>query len=418
MGRRGDRTPGVAEPTDAHGIDGARGWVVVAAAFVSTFTVFGVVYSFGAFFDSMSEDLGTGKGATALMFSLTTAWYFGLGLLTGRAADRFGPRPVLVAGAVSLGVGLVATSRVDSIWVGYVTYGVGVGTAVACGYVPMVATVGAWFERRRTMALGIAVAGIGAGTLVCAPVAVALIDAYGWRTAYVVFGAVGTAALLVAAIGAHRPPVAVVAGRIDLREIVRRRTFVMLYVSAILGSMALFVPFVFIKSYATDRGVSAGLAATLVGLIGASSIVGRLGLGALGARFGTVVLMQASFALMTASYLLWLFADGNAAVLVVFTVVMGFGYGGFIALSPAVVATLFGTVGMATILSAVYTAAGVGGLIGPPIAGELIDRASYSAAIVFAMVLTGVSTLFLLALPRDRPVGRVASGIDPVTSEA
>src|SRR3990170_3020484 len=99
-------------------VDSARGWGVVAATFISTFTVFGVVYSFGAFFDSMAEEFGTGKGATALMFSITTAWYFALGPVSGKAADRFGPRPVLVVGALALGLGLLATSRVESIWVG------------------------------------------------------------------------------------------------------------------------------------------------------------------------------------------------------------------------------------------------------------------------------------------------------------
>ena len=117
-----------------------RSWVVVLAAFVSTFTVFGVAYSFGAFFDSMSEEFDTGKSATALMFSITTCWYFLLGLVSGKAADRFGPRPVLLVGAVLLTAGLLATSRVESIWFGYATYGVLVGSAVACGYVPMVAT--------------------------------------------------------------------------------------------------------------------------------------------------------------------------------------------------------------------------------------------------------------------------------------
>jgi len=87
-------------------------------------------------------------------------------------------------------------------------------------------------------------------------------------------------------------------------------------------------------------------------------------------------------------------------VLVIFAIVMGVGYGGFIALSPAVVATLFVTVGMATILGAVYTSAGLGGLIGPPIAGEIIDRVSYPAGIIFALVMTGLGTLALLALPR------------------
>ena len=105
-----------------------------------------------------------------------------------------------------LGISLLLTSRVGSIWLGYLTYGVGVGIAVACAYVPMVAAVGAWFLRRRTAALGVAVAGIGVGTLVVAPISERLIDAYGWRTAYVVLGVAGAGLLLVASLGASAAP--------------------------------------------------------------------------------------------------------------------------------------------------------------------------------------------------------------------
>jgi len=399
-------TEGVtAEP----GVDSARGWVVVAAAFVSMFVVYGIVYSFGAFFDSMAEDFGTGKGATALMFSITTAWYFGLGLVTGRAADRVGPRPVLLVAAGMLGLALLATSRVQSIWVGYVTYGLGVGIAVACAYVPMVATVGAWFVQRRTTALGVAVAGIGVGTLVLAPVSERLIDAYGWRTAYVVLGLGGAALLVLSSFGAHRPPLGLAQAPAPLRQVVRDRGFVILYASCLLLSTSLFVPFVFIKSYATDEGIDAGPAATLVGIIGASSVIGRLGLGALGSRLGATRLMQLSFVMLTASFLLWLGAGDSYAMLVLFAVVMGVAYGGFIALAPAVAAGLFGTVGLGAILGALYTAAAIGGLVGPPVVGVVIDEVSYTAGIIVAMVLTAASTVVLFLLPagHDRPAAAV-----------
>lgn len=381
------------------GLDSPRAWVVVAAAFLAMFVVYGIVYSFGAFFDSMAEDFGTGKGATALMFSITTAFYFGLGLVSGRAADRVGPRPLLVVAAVVLGVALVLTSRVPSIWLGYLTYGIGVGIAVACAYVPMVATVGGWFLRRRTTALGVAVAGIGVGTLVVAPLSERLIDAHGWRTAYVVLGVAGSALLLVASLGAWRPPVTVAQEPVSLREIVRHRGFVILYTATALVSMSLFVPFVFIKDYATERGIDPAPATALVGIIGASSVVGRLGLGALGARLGATRLMQISFAIMTASFLIWLTAGDSYAHLVAFTIVMGVAYGGFIALAPAVTAGLFGTVGLGAVLGALYTAAAVGGLVGPPIAGAVIDHASYAAGISLAMAITAAATVVLFVLP-------------------
>jgi MFS family permease len=381
------------------GLDSPRAWVVVAAAFLAMFVVYGIVYSFGAFFDSMAEDFGTGKGATALMFSITTAFYFGLGLVSGKAADRVGPRPVLLVAAVVLGIALLLTSRVPSIWLGYLTYGVGVGIAVACAYVPMVATVGGWFLRRRTTALGVAVAGIGVGTLVVAPLSERLIDAHGWRTAYVVLGVAGSALLLVASIGAWRPPVTVVQEPVALGQVVRDRGFVILYVATALVSASLFVPFVFIKDYATERGIDDTPATALVGIIGASSVVGRLGLGALGARLGATRLMQISFATLTASFLIWLTAGDSYGHLVAFTIVMGVAYGGFIALAPAVTAGLFGTVGLGAVLGALYTAAAVGGLVGPPIAGTMIDHVSYAAGISLAMVITAAATVVLLLLP-------------------
>ena len=135
----------------------------------------------------------------------------------------------------------------------------------------------------------------------------------------------------------------------------RDRGFVILYISCLLLSTSLFVPFVFIKSYATDEGIDAGPAATLVGIIGASSVIGRLGLGALGSRLGATRLMQLSFATMTVSFLLWLVAGDSYAMLVLFAIVMGVAYGGFIALAPAVTAGLFGTVGLGAILGALYT---------------------------------------------------------------
>ena len=83
----------------------------------------------------------------------------------------------------------------------------------------------------------------------------------------------------------------------------------------------------------------------------------------------------------------------------VLAVAMGVAYGGFIALMPAVTAGLFGTVGLGAILGALYTAAAVGGLVGPPIIGAVIDGVSYGAGIVVAMVISGASTAVLLMLP-------------------
>ncbi len=368
---------------------------MVGSAFLAMFTVFGVAYSFGEFFGPMADEFGSDRSATALFFSITTFAYFAIGIFSGRIADRIGPRPVMIFGAVAMVIGLLLTAEVSSIQLGYLTYGLGVGLGVACCYVPMVAAVGGWFVERRTLALGLAVAGIGTGTLVLVPIIERVIDANGWRDAYRLFAVLSGVLLAVAAIGAHKPPGSS-EPPIPIRDAIQGRwDFRLLYLSSLFIAVALFTPFVFMADY-VDTTNTSGSAAVLLGIIGMSSIVGRLGFGVVAARVGILAMYRFSFLGLAFSFPIWIVADRSYPLLILFTVVLGVAYGGFIALSPAVVAQLFGTVGMGGVLGALYTSAGVGGLLGPPIVGRIIDTWGHTAAqwTAFAAGLIGTALLY------------------------
>ncbi|MGB6090951.1 MAG: MFS transporter, partial [Candidatus Binataceae bacterium] len=201
--------------------DSARSWRMVAVAFVAMFTVYGIAYSFGAFFKPMAAEFGAGRSSTSAVFSLTVFVWCVLGWPAGHLSDRFGPRVVVGAGAIVMGGGLVLTAFIDRLWIGYLTYSLGVGIGIATAYVPMVAVVGGWFLRRRNSALGIAVAGIGCGTVLVAPACAALIERLGWRDTDLVLGVVATVLLLGCAAIAERPPVHVTPSAIDVRAAVR-----------------------------------------------------------------------------------------------------------------------------------------------------------------------------------------------------
>ncbi len=362
------------------------------------FTVFGVAYSFGAFFESMAEEFDTGSGATALAFSITIAVSFFLARWTGLWGDRYGPRPLLIAAAVSLAAGLLVTTIVPNLYVGYATYGFGVGLAVALGYVPLVSAVATWFDKKRSTAMGIAVAGIGLGTVIGSPAAAALIEATTWRATYVIFAVVGASLLLAAAAMAEKGPASTDPGTLpSWSALFGMRDFRLLYFAVICASLGLFVPFVFIASYAEERGTSEVWAAVLISLIGGASVVGRLGLGALADRVGAMRLFRGSFVVMAASHLIWMGAGDRYWQLVVYAIVLGLGYGGFIALSPVVTAERFGLVGLGGVLGTLYTSAGIGTLFGPPIAGLLRDEFGYTTAVGFAAVMTTLSVGILMA---------------------
>ena len=381
--------------------EGGRPWVVVGAAFVSMFTVFGVVYSFGVFFEPMAREFHTGQGATSVVFAVTAFSFFTLGAVTGPIADRAGPRRVVLFGAVAMSAGLVLTAFAPSIWVGYATYGLGVGVGTACGYVPMVAAVGATFDRRRALAIGVAVSGIGVGTLAVPPVAALLVGPLGWRRTYLVFGAASLLVLATCAGLAGRPP----AGppqRHGGRRALRSREFGLLYASGLCSSFALFLALVHLVPYATRLGIASVPAAGLVSVVGVGSAGGRVVLGGLAERLGAVRTFQVSIGLLLISYVAWYLAPGYAA-LAAFALALGVGYGGWVALSPSVLAELFGAAGLGGSLGLLYTSAGVGALLGPPFAGFLVDATgTYRPAILAAIALAGAAVVTSARLPVRR----------------
>jgi len=384
--------------------EGRQAWLVVVAAFTSMFTVFGAVYSFGAFFEPMAREFHTGQGLTSVLFAVTAFSFFSLGAVSGAVADRVGPRRVVLVGAAAMGLGLALTAVTPAFWLGCLTYGLGVGVGTACAYVPMVAAVGGWFERRRSLAIGVAVSGIGAGTLVGPPVAEVLIERLGWRQAYLVLAAATVVLLVACAVAAEAPPVAsaVGAGARGLGRVLRTRAFGLLYATGLLSGFALFLALVHIVPYAQRLGSSPLSAAALVSVVGVGSVSGRLVLGGAADRLAPVNAFRLSMAILLLSYVLWLVAPGYA-VLACFALALGVGYGGWVALSPSVMAELFGPAGLGGSVGALYTSAGIGALLGPPFAGFIVDATGgYLPAIVTAIVLAAVSVVLAALLPGRR----------------
>ena len=198
----------------------------------------------------------------------------------------------------------------------------------------------------------------------------------------------GALALFVATALTERAPGAATAPARPLGETFGLPGFRRFYLSGLLMGLSLFVPFVFLVPYAEDQGIADETAAALVSLLGLGSLSGRLVLGLVAGRLGLTRLYRVCYATMGLSFLLWLVAGDRFGVLAAFALVLGLSYGGYVAMSPAVCAHLFGLAGLGGILGALYTSSGIGGLVGPPLAGALIDATDgYTAAIVIALVL-------------------------------
>jgi MFS family permease len=383
---------------------------VVWACFGSLAVIFGVAYSFAAFFESFAREFDAQRADVSLVFGLCGLTYFVLGVGGGMLSDRFGPRVVCVSGMVLIATGLLGTSLADSMPMVYVAYGVCIGLGIALVYTPAIGCVQPWFTRRRGLASGIASAGIGAGTLVVPLLASSLITALPWRDAMRIM-AVG---VLVLGVGSawlmRRAPTATTAPGVlgapppglTLRQTLRQRTFWWLYAATVLAAPVMFVPFAHVSAAARDAGIDNAAAVGLVGLIGIGSLVGRFAIGALADRLGrglTLVLMQVS---MGASYLLWgasgaagdVHASGTYAAFAVFALWFGLSYGGIVSLLPALCMDLFGARALASVIGTLYSGAALGNLLGPVLAGRAFDQlGGYGLVIGVGMALSVLATV-------------------------
>lgn len=404
-----------------------HGWVVVGAAFVVLLVAFGVAYSFGAFFASFQAEFEASRRDVSLVFSLSGFLYFALGGVSGMAADRFGPRRVIVLGLLLIAAGLVLASRAEALWQVYAAYGLGVGVGVGFTYVPAIAAVQPWFARRRGLASGIAVAGIGVGTLAAPLLATLLIESAGWRVAYLAMAASvvligGAAALLIESSPARRglapdgdpvpPPApgaqgsaAAPAAGPGLRRALRSSPFRWLYAASALNSLGVFIPFVHIAAFAQDQGLPERTGVAMLGFIGAGSIVGRFALGAVADRLGRRRSLIAMYAGMALTMLWWL-GIGSAWALALFAFLFGAFYGGLVALMPALSADFFGGRQLSGIIGLLYTSVAFGALVGPPLAGLAYDLGQSYAVPILAGALVnaaGVGCLLRLGEPRPWP---------------
>lgn len=391
--------------------------MVVAGAFTIMFFTFGLAYSFAPFIASLQNEFSASRGAVSTAFSIAVPLYFALGAVSGPLADRYGPGRIGILGVAIGGIGILAATRAEALWEVNLGFGIGAGIAIGFSYVPAIGAVQGWFSSRRGTASGIAVSGIGLGTL-CMPLAAAhLIDALGWRIAWAVLGLsmVGAGGFALMFVRKAPPAVAVPAGDastsnsstlfegISLGESVRSRTFVLLYISMSFVSIGAFIPFVHLVPYAEDQGLSHDIAVWIFSMLGLGSTFGRFIGGGVADRLGRRKALTAVFATL-AVMLLWWMSSSSSWQLYLFAFVFGTAYGGFVALFPALCVDYFGTRNSIGIIGVLYTAMSIGTLVGPKLAGDAFDTFGHydlPIAVSAAFALTAAGIVGLMPEPGD-----------------
>jgi MFS family permease len=356
-------------------------WVIVACGALMTCVGIGAMFSLAVYLQPMSADTGWSRtgisSAMTLDFLVMGAAGFGWGALS----DRIGPRFVVLAGAVLLGLGLVLASGATSLLQFQLTYGLMVGLASGAFFAPMIAAATDWFEDNRSLAVSLVSAGMGVAPMTISPFARWLISAYDWRTAMMVIGMVAWSLLIPAALFVRRAPAAARAlgsgvgtaePSISAGEAFRSPQFIVLAMTFFLCCAAHSGPIFHMVSYAIGCGIAPIAAVSIYSMEGLSGLGGRLILGLLADRFGAklvliVGLLVQSFAI--ASYLM----VSRLGEFYMLSVIFGMAYGGVMPLYAVLARESFGQRVMGTVFGAMTMVSAIGMAFGPWAGGRIFD---------------------------------------------
>jgi MFS family permease len=358
-------------------------WVIIVCGALMTCVAIGSMFSLAVFLQPMSTDSGWSRtgisSAMTLDFLVMGAAGFGWGALS----DRIGPRPVVLAGAVLLGLGLVLASGATSLIQFQLTYGLLVGLAAGAFFAPMIAAATDWFSENRSLAVSLVSAGMGVAPMTISPFARWLISNYDWRTAMMVIGMMAWVLLIPAGLFVRRAPVVKTAGPAAQRmaatepsmtamEAFRTPQFIVLATTFALCCAAHSGPIFHMVSYAIGCGIAPLAAVSIYSLEGLSGLGGRLLLGLLADRFGAKPVLIIGLLVQSAAIASYLTVD-RLGEFYALSLVFGTAYGGVMPLYAVLARESFGQRVMGTVFGALTMCSAIGMAFGPWAGGRIFD---------------------------------------------
>ena len=412
-----------------------RGWIVTFCGMGLNLAL-GVLYSWSVFGKQFTEAVekggfGWSKTQAALPYTIAIAFFAGMMVPAGRLQDKFGPRLVATAGAILTGVGLIVSGFATPGSMAPVIIGFGIlaGTGIGLGYSAATPAAVKWFPpEKKGLITGIVVSGFGLASVYIAPLSRYLLASYGVSTSFVILGVAFAVATGIIAQFIRNPDAPAAASgqlktannyKVDYtwREMLKTRTFYLLWVEFLCGAMAglmIIGHLAKIVSVQSNNVIQIGF--LFVALLAIFNAGGRLVAGAMSdyiGRMKTILLVCISQAIIM--FLFPYFSTITAFI--VGSAVVGISYGACLSLFPATTADHWGTKNLGFNYGILFTAWGVGGVVGPILAGTVADATGkYQMAYMISatlMIIAAILTFFTKSPTKEavEPLPRVAPAL-------
>lgn len=410
------------------------GWWIVLVTGIGLFMGYVPIigFTFTIFFSPLAEEFKWNRAQISLAFSLSLMVLSVAMPLTGRLVDRTGSRRIILPASLLFGGALASFYWLSpNLWHYYAVYifiGI-VGSGVTP--IPYYNVLSRWFDKRRGMALGLAMIGVGASELIMPVLGQNWISQYGWRAAYLMIGLMvaGITFPAVALFFKERPQemgllpdgsaeaqertphAKTQAAGMSAREAMRTSTFWLMSASFFLTAMSLVACLVHMAPMLRDRGMTAATAALVTSVLGGANLAGRVGTGYLLDRFPANWLALCFFT-CSGLGLMMLWAGAGGALVFVAAFLIGVGMGAEGDFMAYLVGRYFGLRAFGEVYGYVMSIYTLGALLGPVVMGINFDRLrSYQLALGAFTLLTvlGAALMSQLGPYRRWEIAEVAA---------
>ena len=383
----------------------------------------GMFYGMSVFMLPLEKEFGWTRAqtswATTIGLALIATWY----VVAGFIQDRRGPRPVAVVGGLLFSLGFFLASYTESLTWFYLTAGVIAGTGSGFGYVVPTSVGSKWFPDKRGLVIGLMVGGYGAGSGVFGPLALSLIERFGWRSTFQILSLVFLVMTMAGAYLLQNPPAgytptgwhpskarAAARGGADVHAsaMIRTPTFWALWVAYCLGTTAGTMVISQLVPFARNAGHSQAVAAfaLTVGAIGSAS--GRVLSGWMSDYAGRLNTLRVMLLVSACAMpMLFLFRE-NVVLFYVLLALVYYCYGTQLSVYASTSADFYGTKNVGFNYGLLLLAWGVAAILGPFLGGRVyVATGEYRFAffVAAALSLLALATLSLARNPHASTTG-------------
>jgi MFS family permease len=392
--------------------------VILACGCLISMLGFGPRSGMGFFLTPMSSAHGWGRDLLALALAIQMLLWGAAQPFAGAMADRFGAAPVLSVGAVLYALGLAAMAYADTPAMLHLSAGVMVGFGLAGSSFTLV--IGAFGKlmppQWRSLAFGAGTAAGSFGQFLFSPLAVALIDRYGWQQTLVIFAAIVLLIMpLSLALAAPRETsrAAVTAPQQSLpqalTEAFGHRSYWLLVLGFFTCGFQLFFIAVHLPAYLVDRGLPAEIGGWTLGVTGLFNIAGAIAAGWLSAFMPKRYLLSFIYLARAVAILVYIMLPPSAAVTLIFGAVLGLLWLSTVPPTSGLVIVMFGTRWLAMLFGFAFFSHQVGGFLGVWLGGVLFERTGSYDAVWWLAILFGLLSAAINLPIVEKPVQRLAA---------